>query len=47
MAAFVEARAAEKTLYYIQAVHVCTNPLGSEVNKEKLYQAFLQVGSLT
>ena len=51
MAAFVEAResarAAKKTLYYIQAVDVCTNPLGSEVNEAKLYQAFLQVSSLT
>ena len=51
MAAVVEAcesaRTAQKTLYYIQAVDICTNPLGSEVNKEKLYQAFSQVSSLT
>ena len=26
---------------------ICTNPLGSEVDREKLYQAFLQVSSLT
>ena len=51
MAAFVEAResarTAQKTLYYIQAVDICTNPLSTEVNKEKLYQSFLQVSSLT
>ena len=51
MAAFVEARESarteRKTLYYIQAVDICTNPLSTEVNKEKLYQSFLQVSSLT
>ena len=41
MAAFVEAResarTAQKTLYYIQAVDICTNPLSTEVNKEKSF----------
>ena len=44
MAAFVEAResarTAQETLYYMQAVDRCRNPLGREVDREKFDQAF-------